>query len=99
MHGGPVDGCHHAISQQRNVESKLRGGRIDKLFSLRQEVEQQRTEAAVLQDLCNGAIAWTMTAAAASVRKHDQSTRVGRQAQIAVEHNISNVEANRPRRY
>jgi hypothetical protein len=95
----PINGSDKASSEERDVKPELRSGRVGQLLPFSQEIEQQRSEAAVLQDFRNRAIARAMAATAASVRKQHQSVRLSRQAQIAAERDIGDVETHGPGRH
>jgi len=75
---GPVDGLHDALSQQFNVEHLAAVLR----FLFGQEIEQQGGQVVLVQELGHPAIARAEPAAAASVHKHHQTQRVGRDHQI-----------------
>src|SRR5262249_53356919 len=93
----PIDSAAQAIREQRDVESKFRGDGVDTIFLLGEQVEQQRAEAAMLEDLGNDSIPRTVAAAAAAVRENDEATLVWRQAEVPIEGRIDQIESNRLR--
>src|SRR5262249_618841 len=90
----PVDSAAQAIREQRDVESKFRADGVDTIFLLGEQVEQQRAEAAMLEDLGNDSIPRTVAAAAAAVRENDEATPVWRPAEGPIEGRIGPIEAN-----
>jgi hypothetical protein len=90
----PINGGDQTISEQRNIESEFRCRRIDDLLAVREQIEQQRPEPAVLQCLGNGPIARAMSAASASVRKYHEPTRIGWKGEVAIERDVGEIESD-----
>jgi len=63
-----------------------------------QEIEQQRRQMSMLQRLGDGAIPRAEPAAAAPMRKHNQSVRLSRQAEVAIQRHAGKVQPNGTRR-
>lgn len=68
---------------------------VDFLFPERQQVDQQGRETSVLQGTGDVTIAWTPSAAAASVGKEDETGRAGWDDQVSLERLRTNRDLNR----
>src|SRR2546428_2476925 len=100
--GNRLDGAGRAIEtprQERDVEAKLGRACVDELFIRRQQIEQQRRKASVVKDAGDGAIAWTVPAAAAAVGKEHDAAGSGRKSERALEEDVIDVQPDETLRH
>jgi len=71
----PLDRCHDATAEPRDIESEPSSLQIDRLFVWREQVQQQCAESPVLQELSHCTISPAEAAAAAAVCEDDETRR------------------------
>jgi hypothetical protein len=92
----PIERRNDAGGKERNIDSKFSGRDIDQFFPLREKIQQQRAQPRLLEHFCHRTIARAVPATPASVRKDHESMRIGRQADVSIEGDASDIEAHRP---
>ncbi len=81
----PIGRRAEPFGEEADVEAQMPGANIDRFFFAREQIEEQRGEAGVVQDPGDEAVTLAMPAAAAAVSKEDDATRGVRHGQIALE--------------
>ena len=88
-----------AVGQELDVEPVLPGARVNPVLFLRQEVDQEGGEPAVLEAFGDESIARTVSTAPAAVREQDEASCVARAREVAVELRAGNRNPNRLRAF
>ena len=91
---GPARRILHSLRQHGDIEAVFPGLQVHLFLLRRQQVEQQRGEAALLQALRHPPVARAVPAAAATMGKQDQRRKRGRQGEIAVQPGVARRKAD-----
>jgi hypothetical protein len=92
--GEPLGRAGQAVGKQVNIEAKMARAQIDLLFIGREQVQQQRTQCAVVQDLGHVAVARAMATAAAAMGEQYDAARVLGQGEIAFQDDVVRVDGD-----
>src|SRR5438105_10923463 len=84
--------------EQTDVEPQPRGTVVDDFLLRRQQIDQQRREAVLIEHVGDVPVARAQTAAAAAVREDDESDRLRGNGEIAIERPRADGDADRLRR-
>src|SRR5690606_1709538 len=93
--GQPVDRADEAAGEQWDIEAQLARHRVDALLLGREQVHEERGEAAGLEACGDVAVARAEAAAARAVREDDDAARGCGQCEVAIEDGVIRGDADR----
>src|SRR5690606_19216066 len=90
----PIGRRHQSLRQQRDVETDVTRAHVRALLLRRQQVQEERGEAGVLERFRDEPVPWAVSAASAAMREEHGAAGVRGSGKVAVENGVTGADAN-----